>query len=185
MSDGSGASAPTDRGNPGEVTVLTTGGTIDKIYTVAGELETGPPAVQELLDRGRPGLPVTIESVMAMDSLDMTDADRERLLDRVRGLQDTRVVVTHGTDTMTDTADYLRQHASAIADKTVVLTGAIQPAAMRGSDASFNLGATLIAVQTLPPGVYVCMNGRVFDAGAVTKDRSTGRFVALGTQVPD
>lgn len=158
------------------ITVLTTGGTIDKVYAKSGELEIGPAAVQTILEQAHTGLDITISSVITKDSLDMTDADRAVLADRLAGIDDRRVVVTHGTDTMTDTADHL-SHDSALADKTIVLTGAMQPAAMRDSDAPFNVGAALLAVQLLPAGVYLCMSGRVFPAGAAVKDRSLGQFV--------
>lgn len=158
------------------ITVLTTGGTIDKVYAKSGELEIGPAAVEAILERSHTGLEVTISSVITKDSLDMTDADRAALAERLARIPDRRVVVTHGTDTMTDTADQLSRD-SALAEKTVVLTGAMQPAAMRDSDAPFNVGAALLAVQLLPAGVYICMSGRVFPAGSVVKDRSLGQFV--------
>lgn len=158
------------------VTVLAMGGTIDKVYNLAGQLEIGPPAAREILDVGRAET-VTVETIVAKDSLDLTDADRDLLLDRIGRLQQGRAVITHGTDTMTQTADYLRRHPSAIAGKTLVITGALQPAAMRSTDAHFNLGAALVAAQLSPAGVYLCMNGRVFPAGSAIKDSTSGRFV--------
>lgn len=158
------------------ITVLTTGGTIDKVYARSGELEIGPAAVAAILEQSHTGLEVTVSSVITKDSLDMTEQDRDVLAARVAEITDRRIVVTHGTDTMTETADRLARDG-ALADKTVVLTGAMQPAAMRDSDAHFNVGAALTAVQLLPAGVYICMSGRVFPAGTVTKDRSLGRFV--------
>lgn len=159
------------------ITVLTMGGTIDKIYNLAGELEIGRPAAHEILEVARVGLPVTVETVVARDSLDLTDADRELLLRRIGQLHDSRAVITHGTDTMSETADYLQRHASDIVGRTLVITGALQPAAMRLTDAPFNLGAALVAAQTQPAGVHLCMNGRVLPAGTVIKDRISGQFV--------
>ncbi|SFF13241.1 asparaginase domain-containing protein [Blastococcus tunisiensis] len=160
-----------------DITVLATGGTIDKIYTLTGELEIGPPAAQRLLDVLSTDLRIEVRSVVAKDSLDLTDADRQVLADAVDGTESPSVVITHGTDTLTDTAEHLSRHASAAANKVIVLTGALQPAAMAVSDAALNLGAALLASQTLRPGVYVCMSGRAVPAGQVRKDPSTGRFV--------
>ena len=160
-----------------DITVLATGGTIDKIYTLAGELEIGPPAAQRLLEVLRTDLRIEVHSVVAKDSLDITDTDRQLLADAVDELDSPSVVITHGTDTLTDTADYLSRHASAAANKVLVLTGALQPAAMVVSDAALNLGAALMASQALKPGVYVCMSGRAVPAGQVRKDPYTGRFV--------
>ena len=160
-----------------DITLLATGGTIDKIYTLAGELEIGPPAALQLLEVLRTDLRITVRSVLAKDSLDITDTDRQLLADAVDLLESRSVVITHGTDTLTDTAEYLGRHASAAAAKVIVLTGALQPAAMAVSDAALNLGTALLASQTLDPGVYVCMGGRALPAGQVRKDRATGRFV--------
>jgi L-asparaginase len=161
----------------GPLMVLATGGTIDKVYNLAGELEIGPPAAQHMLDTTQVALTVDVQSVIAKDSLDITDTDRELLVARITGSDATRVVITHGTDTMTTTAEYLQR--SLPAGKTVVLTGALQPAAMRETDAHFNFGSALLAAQACPTGVYVCMNGRVLEAGGVVKDPRTGRFVTV------
>lgn len=160
-----------------DITVLATGGTIDKIYNLAGELETGPPAAPRLLEVLKTDLRIEVRSVVAKDSLDITDTDRQLLADAVDSLDSPSVVITHGTDTLTDTADYLSRHASAAASKVIVLTGALQPAAMVASDAALNLGAALMASQALQPGVYVCMSGRAVPAGQVRKDPCTGQFV--------
>jgi L-asparaginase len=162
-----------------DITVLATGGTIDKIYNVAGELEIGPPAASRLLEVLRTDLRIDVRSVVAKDSLDITDADRELLTAAVDQVDAAAIVITHGTDTLTDTAEYLRQHATTTTAKSIVLTGALQPAAMTLSDAALNLGAALMASQTLPPGVYVCMSGRVLDAGAARKDQVTGQFLSV------
>ena len=112
-----------------DITVLATGGTIDKVYNLAGELEIGPPAAQRLLEVLRTDLRIEVRSVVAKDSLDITDTDRQILADAVDKIDSPSVVITHGTDTLTDTAEYLSRHASAAANKVVVLTGALQPRA--------------------------------------------------------
>lgn len=160
-----------------QVTLLTTGGTIDKIYSLAGELEIGDPAAAEILEIVRPTVPVTVESVLRKDSLDIVDADRQVLVDRLNTLEATHVVITHGTDTMTQTADYVLAHAENLAEKVIVFTGAMQPASLKVTDSHFNLGAALAAVQLLTPGVYLAMSGRIFPAGTVVKDRARGQFV--------
>jgi L-asparaginase len=162
-----------------EITVLATGGTIDKIYNVAGELEIGPPAAAAILAGLTTDLRVAVESVLAKDSRDITDIDRGVLVQRLDELDTARVVITHGTDTLADTAEYVHRHRRAASGKVVVLTGALQPAAMIRSDAALNIGAALASCQTLGPGTYVCMSGRIFPAGTVRKDFTTGRFVGL------
>jgi L-asparaginase len=159
-----------------DIVVLATGGTIDKVYTLAGELDVGPPAATTILATLETDLTIDVRSVLAKDSLDLTDADRRSVADRLDEVDGARVIITHGTDTMTDTAEYLLAHAATATDKVVVLTGALRPAVLLDSDAALNLGASLIACQTLPPGVYVCMSGRVLPAGNARKDPSTGRF---------
>lgn len=161
-----------------DITVLATGGTIDKIYTITGELEVGPPTAQQLLDVLTTDLRIDVRSVLAKDSLDMTDADRQALAAALDDVGTTSVVITHGTDTLTVTAEFLSRHPSATS-KVIALTGALQPAAMAVSDAALNLGVALMACQALPPGVYVCMGGRAFPAGHVRKDTPTGRFVEV------
>lgn len=161
--------------------VLATGGTIDKRYSVAGELEIGPPAIEAILEEAGVHLDLTVEPVLARDSLEITDTDRDLIAARVNDLHHCgtrRILITHGTDTMTDTASHLLQQIRPGSGMTVVLTGAMQPAAMRLTDAPFNIGAALTAVQILDPGIYLCMNGRVFPAGTVTKDRTRGRFTS-------
>lgn len=164
-----------------DIVVLATGGTIDKVYDLSGELEVGPPAAQRLLEVLRTELRIVVHSVVRKDSLDITDDDRRALADAVDQLDTSSVVITHGTDTLSDTAEHLSRHGSG-ASRTVVLTGSLQPAAMAVSDAALNLGTALMASQTLAPGVYVCMGGRAFPAGQVRKDARTGRFV--GTSPP-
>jgi L-asparaginase len=158
------------------ILVATTGGTIDKVYFDAkSEFEVGRSMVGDLLREAHVHVPFETLEIMRKDSLDLTDADREAIRDAIAAAPNTRVVVTHGTDTMTKTARALR----AIAGKTIVLTGALSPARFANTDAAFNVGMAFGAVQTLPAGVYIAMNGQVFDAAKVRKDRMTNRFVAI------
>jgi L-asparaginase len=156
--------------------VLTTGGTIDKVYGISGELEVGAPAFSSLVAPVLTDLTYEVEEVLAIDSLDMTDSDRALICDAVERVRGSLVLITHGTDTMAETATYLRTHLSP-SDKVVVLTGAMQPASMRSTDAAYNLGAATAAVQLLPPGVHIAMSGRVFPADRVAKDVQRGVFV--------
>jgi L-asparaginase len=159
-----------------QIQIFTVGGTIDKIYFDAkSTYEVGPPNIPEILDGLHLNLSFAVESLMRKDSLDMTEADRQAILAAVQGATGRRVVITHGTDTMVDTARVL----SAVPDKTIVLTGSLTPAVFRNSDAMFNIGAALTAVQTMPAGVYIAMNGEIFRHDAVRKDREANRFVAL------
>lgn len=159
-----------------QIRIFTVGGTIDKIYFDAkSTYEVGPPNIPEILDSLHLNLSFAVESLMRKDSLEMTDADRETVLDAVRNATEQRIVITHGTDTMVDTARVL----SVVADKTIVLTGSLTPALFKNSDAMFNIGAALTAVQTMPAGVYIAMNGQIFRHDAVRKDREANRFVAL------
>jgi len=155
--------------------IVTTGGTIDKAYFDALSLyQIGEPVVKKLLDGANVTHPYRIVELLRKDSLELTDQDREQLKQTVGALDASRVVITHGTDTMTDSAAVL----AAIPGKTIVLTGALSPARFTESDATFNIGMAFAAAQTLPPGVYVAMNGRVFRGDAVMKDREQRRFVA-------
>ncbi|MDO4898128.1 MAG: asparaginase domain-containing protein [Rothia sp. (in: high G+C Gram-positive bacteria)] len=163
--------------NAEKVTILTTGGTFDKVYSVAGELEIGEPSVHELLSFVLTDTVFEVQSVLKLDSLDMVDADRAQLAKELDAVENDRVIITHGTDTMPETARYLEERATT-GGKVVVLTGAMQPASMRKSDASFNLGAAVAAVNLLEPGIYISMSGRIFPASAVKKDRSRGIFEA-------
>ena len=157
------------------IRIFSTGGTFDKIYHDAlSEFSIGEPMVPELLAEARLALPWRLESLLRKDSLELTDDDRALIRERVAACSETHVLITHGTDTMTQTAECLQD----IAGKVIVLTGAMQPARMRASDAPFNLGLALGALQCLPPGVYIAMNGQVFHAGQVRKNRDAGRFEA-------
>src|SRR5262245_2845667 len=157
------------------IVIVTTGGTIDKAYFDAlSAYQIGEPMVKKALDVANVAHPYRVVELLRKDSLDLTDADRETLRETVAALETTRVIVTHGTDTMTDSARAL----AAVAGKTIVMTGALSPARFSDSDATFNLGMAFGAVQSLPAGVYIVMNGRVFRGDSVRKDRAQARFVA-------
>jgi L-asparaginase len=155
------------------VVVLTTGGTIDKVYFDAkSEFAIGDSVVDELLKEAHVDAPYRLLEVMRKDSLEIYAADRQQIAAAVAECRERCIVITHGTDTMTDTAEAL-----ASADKTVVLTGALSPARFAKSDATFNVGMAFAAVQCLPAGVYIVMNGQVFTAGKVKKDTQNNVFV--------
>jgi L-asparaginase len=156
-----------------EVKFFTAGGTIDKVYFDAkSEYEVGSPQVVEVLKEAHVTLAYEVEFVLSKDSLDMTDDDRRLIRERIAADPCSRIVVTHGTDTMVQTALALRD----IPDKTIVLTGSMQPARFRITDAVFNIGTALGAVQALPPGVYIAMNGRIFDPLRTRKNVRDNRF---------
>ena len=158
------------------IVVVTTGGTIDKLYFDSlSQYQIGDSVVRRLLSIANVKYPFEIIEALRKDSLDMTDADRDEVYRCVSGLKTSRVVITHGTDTMTTTAARL----AGLQGKTIVMTGALAPARFSESDASFNLGMAFAATQTAPPGVYIAMNGEVFAAGAVRKDREAGKFVRI------
>jgi L-asparaginase len=159
------------------IRVLVTGGTFDKQYNeLAGTLTFGETHVEQVLERGRCRLDVAVQVLMMMDSLDMRDEHRARIVAAVRDCPDRQVVITHGTDTMVETA---RALAGAVEGKTVVLTGAMVPFAFGSSDGLFNLGSALSFAQLLPPGVYVAMNGRWFAWDDVRKNRELGVFESI------
>ncbi len=158
------------------VLVLTTGGTVDKNYFDAlSEYKITDSGIPALLAEARVALPFRVVELMRKDSLDLTGADRALIAATVREAPEARVIITHGTDTMTDTAIALAD----IGGKTVVLTGALTPARFADSDAAFNLGMAVAAVQTCPPGIWIAMSGQVFDGLKVRKDRAAGKFVGL------
>ena len=155
-----------------------TGGTFDKRYNeLTGALAFSETHLPEMLRLGRSRVDVSIETLMMIDSLEMTAADRALIVDRCRRVAEAHILITHGTDTMVDTARALAQAAPP--DKTVVLTGAMVPYAFGSSDGLFNLGSALSFVQVLPPGVYVAMNGRYFPWDRVRKNKDTGVFEPL------
>ncbi len=156
------------------IRLLVTGGTFDKDYDeIGGTLFFKDTHVAEMLRLGRCRVPVTVETVMLVDSLQMTDADRARVAERCLAAPDDRIVITHGTDTMVDTAAVV---AGAVPGKTVVFTGAMIPYAFGSSDGLFNLGSALSLVQVLPAGVYVAMNGTHFPWDNVRKNSARGVF---------
>lgn len=159
------------------IRVFVTGGTFDKTYDeIRGRLTFGDTHLSEMLRLGRSRVPVSVRTLMMVDSLDMTDADRDLIVRSCAQCEETRIVVTHGTDTMVETA---RTLAAAAAGKTIVLTGAMIPYAFGSSDGLFNLGSALSFAQVLPPGVYIAMNGQHFTWDRVRKNRETGVFEAL------
>jgi L-asparaginase len=159
--------------------VVTTGGTIDKLYFDAlSEYQIGDSVVERVLRQARVALPFRVVELLRKDSLDLTDADRAAIVAPVAAAPDTRAVITHGTDTMTDTAAALLAAGAGVAGKTIVLVGALAPARFADSDAPFNLGMAVAAAQTAAPGVWIAMNGTVFDGARVRKDRSVNSFVA-------
>jgi L-asparaginase len=161
-----------------KIRILVTGGTFDKEYDeLSGRLYFRDTHVPEMLGRGRCRLDVAIETVMMVDSLDLDGAGRAEIVSRARASTETALIVTHGTDTMVQTARALAE--AALADKTIVLTGAMVPYAFGSSDGLFNLGSALSFVQVLPPGVYVAMNGKHFRWDAVRKDTRSGFFEAV------
>jgi L-asparaginase len=157
-----------------KIRVLVTGGTFDKEYNeLTGALYFRDTHVREKLRLGRCQLDLEVRVLMMIDSTVMTDVDRELILRSCTDASDERVVVTHGTDTLSDTARFLGER---VQDQTIILTGAMVPYTFGSSDGLFNLGSALAFVQTLPHGVYVVMNGRCFDWHDVKKNRSTGHF---------
>ena len=156
-----------------KISFIAVGGTIDKVYfDKLSEYQIGNARVEELLKDARVGFDYQVNSILRKDSLDMTDADRELVRQAVKKDENRYIVITHGTDTMVDTARQLKD----IQGKVIVLTGAMEPAAFRSSDAFFNLGSAVAAVQVLEEGVYIAINGRVFDPSLVKKDRSVMQF---------
>lgn len=156
------------------ILILTTGGTIDKIYFDAlSEFQVGETQIGRLLQLGRVKMPVEVRELMRKDSLELDDADRATIREAVASAPQDRIVITHGTDTMTDTAAAL----AGIHGKVVVLVGALAPARFTESDAPFNLGMAVATAQVAAPGVYITMNGTVFPADKVVKDRERGEFV--------
>jgi L-asparaginase len=156
-----------------KIKIFTTGGSIDKVYsTQSSQFEVGAPQARLILDEANLSLEYTIEALLAKDSLEISDADREMIAGRVRAEACRYILITHGTDTMINTALVLTD----IPGKVIVLTGAMQPAAFKRSDAAVNLGFALAALQMLPEGVYIAMNGRVFDPFKVRKNLQLDRF---------
>jgi len=157
------------------IRILVTGGTFDKKYDeLTGRLFFRDTHVPEMLRLGRCRLEVTVETVMMKDSLDLDDEGRRTIVEQARRSEETAILVTHGTDTMVQTARALAE--ASLANKTIVLTGAMVPYAFGSSDGLFNLGSALSFAQILPPGVYIAMNGQHFPWNAVRKNTTTGSF---------
>ena len=156
--------------------IITTGGTIDKIYFDAkSEYQVGEPQIGEVLREANVALEYEIVSLLRKDSLDLTDEDRRLICRTVESAAERHVIVTHGTDTMIETAKVLKS----IPDKVIVLTGAMQPAKFRFTDAVFNIASAVIAAQLLQDGVHICMNGRIFDPDQIRKNRQLNQFEEL------
>ena len=155
---------------------VTTGGTIDKIYFDAmSQFEVGDSQIRHILAEGLAAFDYDVVPMFQKDSLDITDEDRDALRTFIEKDDATRYVITHGTDTMTDTASRLK----GLPGKCIVLTGALSPARFRSTDAVFNVGMAVAAVQLVQPGVYIAMNGQVFPGDAVSKNRAENRFEAV------
>jgi L-asparaginase len=156
--------------------IVTTGGTIDKVYfDDKSDYQVGEPQIGRILQELGVAFEFRVVPILRKDSLHITTADRELLRATIAEHDAKHVLVTHGTDTMVETAKVL----ASIAGKTIVLTGALNPARFRGSDAEFNIGTAVGAVQSLPAGVYIAMNGRVWDPARVRKNVAANRFEAL------
>jgi len=163
------------------IRILVTGGTFDKEYDMmTGRLYFQDTHLREIFEIGRCNLNVKIRTLMMIDSLDMTDEDREAIVHNCKNSQENRIVITHGTDTMSNTAELIAKEKI---DKTIVLTGALIPYKFGASDAFFNLGSSLAFAQTLPSGVFISMHGRYFEAGSVEKNRDTGFFEPLVNKI--
>ena len=153
--------------------IITTGGTIDKIYFDAkSEYQIGDPQIGEVLKEANISIEYEITPLLRKDSLDLTDDDRERIYEAVNSSSQRRIVVTHGTDTMIDTARVLKK----VKGKVIVLTGAMQPAKFRFTDAVYNIASAITAAQLLSDGVYISMNGRIFDPDRTMKNVALNRF---------
>ncbi len=156
------------------IDVFTTGGTIDKVYFDAlSEFHVGPTTLADILTENNVYAQHRVTQLMRKDSLELTAEDRAAIYDAVMASEAEHILITHGTDTMVETGKKL----AGIKNKTIVLTGSLQPARIKNSDAAFNVGFAFAAVQTLPHGVYVAMNGQIFDPAITRKDREAGRFV--------
>lgn len=159
------------------IRILVTGGTFDKEYNeITGELFFKDTHLSEMLKLGRCRVDVDVRTLMMIDSLEMTDQDRVMIADNCNRAEEKKIIITHGTDTMADTARFL---AERVKEKTIVLTGAMIPYKFGSSDGLFNLGSAMAFVQSLPAGVYVAMNGKYFHWDNVRKNKKTGQFEEL------
>lgn len=165
--------------------ILTTGGTIDKVYFDAkSTFEVGQPLVSDILETAGVVFEYNVEVLFQKDSLELTDDDRALVVERIQTSPARRFLVTHGTDTMALTAQTVADALGDESDRTIVFVGSLTPARFKSSDAEFNVGFAAAAAQILPPGVYVAMNGRVFDATLVRKNRKQNRFESVEDAVP-
>ncbi len=159
-----------------KITFVTTGGTIDKDYaSCAGtyNFEISEPAIKDILAKINPNFGYEIISVLKKDSLDMDDKDRDLVFDVCNDLKTNKIIITHGTDTMVDTAKRL----SSIKDKVIILVGSSKPEKFKGSDASFNVGCAVGAINCLKKGIYVAMNGIIYDWHSCKKEQGSGQFI--------
>lgn len=156
-----------------QVKIFCTGGTLDKVYFDAlSEYQIGDPVVSDILEEARVRFPFEVRSILKKDSLEISAEDRQQIVEHVKAEDCARILITHGTDTMVDTARCLVE----VPDKTIVLTGAMQPARFRNTDAVFNIGYAIAAAQHLPHGVYLAMNGQLFIPQSAQKNREAGQF---------
>jgi len=161
-----------------KLAILTTGGTIDKVYFDAkSDYKVGEPQIKGILERVGVTFPFEVSELFYKDSLEITDGDRVNIVESVASQEADRIIVTHGTDTMVETARALKERVGDI--KTVVLVGSLTPARFRETDAEFNIGVAIGAAQSLGPGVYLAMNGRIFDPESVRKNRAENRFESI------
>lgn len=159
------------------IKLFVTGGTFDKEYNeLNGQLFFKDSHINEILKLGRSRLDLSVRTLMLIDSLDMTDTDRNIILESCKACDEDKIVITHGTDTMTETATFLSKK---IPGKTVVITGAMIPYKFGSSDGLFNMGSALAFVQSLPLGIYIAMNGRYYDWNNCKKNKQTGFFEEL------
>ena len=161
-----------------KIKIFTTGGTIDKTYfDQKSEYQVGDPQAKGVLEKANVVVDYEVESILKKDSLDLTDSDRELIRKKVESTPFDKVIVTHGTDTMIQTAKELE----AVSGKTIVMTGSMYPAQFKESDAVFNIGCAIASVQILGPGVYIAMNGRIFQPRSVRKNVELNRFEEIVT----
>jgi L-asparaginase len=156
-----------------KIKIFTTGGSIDKYYsTKESDFIVGEPTISQILSEANVTVDYEIESLIKKDSLDLDDGDRKFIFEKVRSDPNRHIVITHGTDTIIQTAQVLTQ----ITEKVIVLTGAMQPSAFKMSDAAFNIGGAILSVQMLPSGVYISMNGRILNPQKAIKNLELDRF---------
>jgi len=159
-----------------KIGIFTTGGTIDKIYfDMKSEFQVGEPQIEELLHEANISFDYEISSILRKDSLELTEEDRRLIVEKILSYPNQRILVIHGTDTMVETAKRLES----LSGKTIVLTGSMQPARFRGSDAVFNIGYAIAAVQLLSPGVYIAMNGQIFYPYKSRKNVELNKFESI------